>query len=177
MKRRSRYADKVIAFALAERSRGVKWKEITEGIRREFVIKPPTERQMRDWYKELGGGSADPERLLRENLIKVARATTPIAAFTTQKFVIEQVPTLVEAWKEGKDPWIAGGIMILSMLEQTAGTETFDKILNEYQEMRKGKFAGLSEQALQPQLTSSPPPGWTEAKITSEEAEERGKLE
>ena len=146
MKRRSRYSDKVIAFALAERRRGVKWKEIVDGIRREFGIKPPTERQMRDWYKELGGGSADPERLLRENLIKVARATTPIAAFTTQKFVIEQVPTLVEAWKQGRDPWIAGGVMILSMLEQTAGTETFDKILDEYQEMRKGKsIAGISE--------------------------------
>ena len=148
MKRRSRYSDKVIAFALTERSRGARWKEVTEGIQRQFGIKPPTERQMREWYKEFGG-TGDPERVLRENLIQVARATTPVAAFTTQKYVMEQVPTLVEAWKEGKDPWIAGGIMVLSMLEQTAGTETFDKILNEYQEIRKGKFTpGIGEQSV-----------------------------
>ena len=138
MKRRSRYSDKVIAFALTERSRGARWKEVTEGIQRQFGIKPPTERQMREWYKEFGG-TGDPERVLRENLIQVARATTPVAAFATQKYVMEQVPTLVEAWKEGKDPWIAGGIMVLSMLEQTAGTEAFDRILSEYQKMRKGE--------------------------------------
>lgn len=145
MKRRTLYSEKVIAFAMTERSRGARWKEVTESIIRQFGIKPPTERQMRKWYSEFGGTN-DPERLLRENLIKVAQATTPIAAFTAQKYAMEQVPTLVEAWKEGKNPWVAGGIMILSMLEQTSGTEVFEEILEEYQKMRKGKLsAGMGE--------------------------------
>ena len=145
MKRRTLYSEKVIAFAMTERSRGARWKEVTERVSRQFGIKPPTERQMRKWYNEFGGTN-DPERLLRENLIKVARATTPIAAFTAQKYAMEQVPTLVEAWKEGKNPWVAGGVMILSMLEQTSGTEVFEEILQEYQKTRKGKLsAGMSE--------------------------------
>jgi hypothetical protein len=92
---------------------------------------------MRKWYKEYGVDTADPEKLLRENLVKVARATTPIAAFATQKFAIEQVPSLVEAWKQGKDPWIAGGIMVLSMLEQTVGSDKFNQVLQEYQLSRQ----------------------------------------
>lgn len=138
MKRKSRYDDKVIAFAVAERRRGVKWKEIVDAIASHFAIKPPTERQMRKWYQEFGIDAVDPEKLLKENLVKVARATTPIAAFATQKYAIEQVPNLVEAYKQGKDPWIAGGIMVLSMLEQTIGTEKFNQLLDEYQKTRKG---------------------------------------
>ena len=138
MRRRSRYGDEVIAFAVTERRRGVKWKKIVEEIASHFAIKPPTERQMRKWFDEYGADEADPERLLKENLIKVARATTPLAAFATQKYVIEQVPALVEAWKQGKDPWIAGGVMMLSTLEQTVGSERFNQILDEYQKTRKG---------------------------------------
>lgn len=62
MKRRSRYPDKVIAYALSMRSRGIKWKQIESGIREAFGIKPPSERQMRDWYKEFSG-SVTGERL------------------------------------------------------------------------------------------------------------------
>jgi len=141
LKRKSRYDDKVIAFAVAERKRGVRWKEIVDAIGRHFGIKPPTERQMRKWYQEFGVDAADPEKLLRENLVKVARATTPVAAFATQKFAVEQVPALVDAWKQGKDPWIAGGVMVLSMLEQTVGSDKFNAILSEFQKTRKGRVA------------------------------------
>jgi len=55
VKRRSHYSDKVIAFALAMRSRGIRWKQIESGIREAFEIKPPSERQMRNWYKEFSG--------------------------------------------------------------------------------------------------------------------------
>lgn len=152
MKRKSRFGDKVIAFAVAERRRGVKWKEIVEAIARHFAIKPPTERQMRKWYQEYGVDAIDPEKLLKENLVKVARATTPIAAFATQKYAIEQVPNLVEACKQGKDPWIAGGIMVLSMLEQTVGSEKFNQLLNEYQKSRKGSIGpGMAEEYLKPE--------------------------
>jgi len=143
LKRKSRYGDKVIAFAVTERRRGVKWNEIVDAIARHFAIKPPTARQMRKWYQEYGVDAVDPEKLLKENLIKVARATTPIA---------EQVPTLVEAWKQGKDPWTAGGIMVLSMLEQTVGTEKFNQILEEYQKSRTGCIApGMAEGNLKPE--------------------------
>jgi len=50
-------------------------------------MKPPTERQMRKWYSRgFGVDAVDPEKLLTENLVKVARATTLNAVFTTQKF-------------------------------------------------------------------------------------------
>jgi len=146
LKRKSRYDDKVIAFAVTERRRGAKWKEIVSTIAHHFAIKPPTERQMRKWYKEYGVDTADPEKLLRENLVKVARAATPMAAFATQKYVVEQVPALVEAWKQGKNPWTAGGIMVLSMLEQTVGTEKFNQLLEEYQKSRTGLITpGMAE--------------------------------
>ena len=152
MKRKSRYGDKVIAFAVAERRRGVKWNEIVDAIARHFAIKPPTERQMRKWYQEYGVDAVDPEKLLKENLIKVARATTPIAAFATQKYAIEQVPALVEAWKQGQDPWTAGGIMVLSMLEQTVGTDNFNQLLEEYQKTRNGSIGtGMAEENLKPE--------------------------
>ena len=152
MKRKSRYGDKVIAFAVAERRRGVKWNEIVDAIARHFAIKPPTERQMRKWYQEYGVDAVDPEKLLKENLIKVARATTPIAAFATQKYAIEQVPALVEAWKQGQDPWTAGGIMVLSMLEQTVGTDKFNQLLEEYQKTRNGSIGtGMVEENLKPE--------------------------
>jgi hypothetical protein len=141
LKRKSRYDDKVIAFAVTERRRGAKWKAIVDAIASHFAIKPPTERQMRKWYQEYGVEANDPERLLKENLVKIARATTPMAAFATQKYAIEQVPLLVEAWKEGRDPWIAGGIMVLSMLEQTIGTKRFNQLIEEYGKTRKGPIA------------------------------------
>lgn len=138
MKRRSRYPDKVIAFALTERARGTPWKKIAADIRAEFDIRSPSERQMRDWYKEWGAGPSDPEMLMRQTLINTVRAAAPAAAFAIQKIAIEQgVPALMEAWQQGKDPQVAGGVMILSMLEKQLGSEIYDKAVNEYQRMRE----------------------------------------
>lgn len=138
MKRGTRYSDKVIAFALTERGRGARWKDIQDGIRQQFQIKPPSERQMRAWYKDFGGGSADPEKLLRETLLKVGKAAIPAAAFATDKLYAEQgVPTLIEVYKQGGDLEVAGAIMILSVLEQRVGTETYEKAVMQYQQMRE----------------------------------------
>jgi len=60
-----------------------------------------------------------------------------LAAFATQKYLLEQVPNLVEAWEQGKDPWTAGGMMVLSILETTVGTEKFNQILEEYRNIHK----------------------------------------
>ncbi len=155
MKRKSRYSDKVIAFAIAERNRGVKWQAITEAVGRHFAIKPPTERQMRKWFQEFEG-LEDPEKILRENLVKVARATAPMAAFTTQKFIVEQVPGLVEAWKQGKDPWTAGGIMVLSLLERTVGSERFNQIVGEYQKTRKEDMAAVMAEPASKETAETP---------------------
>ncbi len=157
MKRRSRYPDKVIAFALTERARGTPWKKIAADIRAEFDIRSPSERQMRDWYKEWGAGPSDPEMLMRQTLINTVRAATPAAAFATQRIAVEQgVPALIQAWQQGKDPRIAGGVMILSILEQQVGSEIYDKVVSEYQRIREhrpeGKITGLLNQ-----ITSEPP--------------------
>lgn len=160
MKRRSRYSDEVIAFALTERGKGTKWKEIMDGIRREFKTKPPSERQMRSWYKYYGGGTTDKDRLVRETLIKVARDSTPAAAFQTQQFTIQQgIPALFDWYQRIKDPYIAGVVMILSTLEQMAGSELYEKGIKVYQQERErrgksGKIVGwMNVPGPQPQPT------------------------
>jgi hypothetical protein len=104
---------------------------------------------MRTWFEKFSGSATDPERRLKENLIQVVRDSTPLAAFTGQKLLIQQVPKLVEAWQRGDDPWIAGGLMILSQLEETVGSDLFDDITARYQqtrEARKEKLTGLKGQ-------------------------------
>ena len=139
MKRKSQYPDKVIAYALAQRSNRAKWKEIQDGIRREFGIKPPSDRQMRKWCKEFGGDSNGPESILRQTLVEMTKASAPWAAFTTQKFVIDQVSTIVDAWKRGEKPWIVGGIIIMSVFEEMVGSDMLDEILHRYEEGRAGR--------------------------------------
>ncbi len=162
MKRRSRYADEVIAYVLAKRARNVKWNEIKDGIKQEFGLKPPSERQMRDWFNEMGGAASDPDRILKERLVQVTKATTPFAIFSAQKLLFEQgIPELVKAWGQGEDPWIAGGTMMLSMLEQTVGSETYNKIIKQYEQIREQrteKLKGLKDQ--QNLLGPGLPPGW-----------------
>ncbi len=144
MKRSSRYPDKVIAYALAQRSNRVRWKEIQDGIRREFGIRPPSDRRMREWCKEFGGGSNQPEEIFRQTLMEMARAATPWAAFTTQKFVIDQVSTIVDAWRRGEKPWIVGGIIIMSVFEEMVGSDTFEEIIRRYEEARAGRKEKLA---------------------------------
>jgi len=144
MKRKSQYPDKIIAYALAQRSNRARWKEIQDGIRREFGIKPPSDRQMREWCKEFGGGANEPEKILRQTLVEMAKASTPWAAFTTQKFVIDQVSTIVDAWKRGERPWIVGGIIIMSVFEEMVGSDMFEEILRRYEEGRAGRKEKLA---------------------------------
>ncbi|RLC94453.1 MAG: hypothetical protein DRI40_07450 [Chloroflexi bacterium] len=132
MKRRSRYSDKVIAYVLAQRAKGVRWKDIAAGVTEEFGTKAPCERQMREWQREFGDGPTDPERVVREALVSATRAATPLAVFMSQKALLEKIPSLVEAIRSGDDPWVAGGVMILTILEETAGKEAFEKSLARY---------------------------------------------
>lgn len=139
MTRGARFPEKVIAFALTERSRGARWKDIQRAIKQEFHIEPPSERQMRTWYKEYGGGSIDPEKMLREALIKVVRGLTPMVAFSTQEWAIQQIPTLMKAREQNIDPKVAWGIMILDMLEETVGRDAYDEIVSGYQKTRDAR--------------------------------------
>jgi len=157
MKRRSRYSDEVIAFVLAERGKGTKWKEIMDGIAREFNTKPPSERQMRSWYKYYGGGTTDKDRLVRETLIKVARDSTPAVAFQTQQFFVQQgVPTLLDYYYQFKDIHLAGAIMSFLVLEQMVGSEVYEKGLKIYQEERERRgekiIGWINAPGSQPQL-------------------------
>ena len=137
MKRGTRFSEKVIAFVLTERSRGKRWNDVRNAVRDQFQIEPPSERQMRSWYKEYGGGSILGEKLLRESLVKIARDSTPVAAFAAQQLAIEQgIPALVKAFERKEDPLVAGGVMILSLLEQAVGKK-YDEIVRQYQKMRE----------------------------------------
>jgi len=160
MKRRSRYSEEVIAFALEQRGKGIKWKEIMAGIAREFKTKPPSERQMRSWYRYYGGGT-DKDRLVRETLVKIVRDSTPAIAFQTQQYAVQQgIPTLIDHYQRLKDPYLAGTVMMLSLLEQMVGSEVYEKGIEMYQEDRErrgGKIIGwVHAPASQVQPNSSP---------------------
>ncbi len=156
MQRKSRYQDKVMAYVLAQRGKGIKWKEIIEGVRKEFDMKPPSERQMRTWWEKFGGSLTDPERILRQNLIEVVRDTTPLAAFTGQKMLVQKVPELVQAFQRGDDPWIAGGVMVLAQLEETVGSDLYDEIIARYQQSREARKERLPGLGGQPQTGHGP---------------------
>ena len=133
-----KYSEKIIAFALTERSRGVRWNDIQNSIRQAFQIQPPSERRMRSWYKEHGGGSIDLEKALREASIKVGRDSMVVAGLATQQLALQQgIPTLLKALRQNKDPRIASVIMILSTLEHMVGSEVYEKGIRKYQQKRR----------------------------------------
>jgi len=137
-KRGPRFSKKVIAFAVTQRSRGVRWKDIRNTIKQEFHIRPPSERQMRSWYYEYDGASIDLEMMLREALIKATRDSIPAVALATQQFTLQQgIPALLKALRRNKDPNVAGIIMILSTLEQMVGSKLYEKGIAKYEQERK----------------------------------------
>ena len=139
-KRGRRFPEKIIAFAVTERSRGVRWKDIRNAVKQEFQIRPPSERQMRSWYNEYDGGSIDLEKMIREALIKAARDSIPAVALATQQLTLQQgIPALLKALRQNKDPRIAGVVMILSTLEQMVGSEVYEKGIRKYQQERERK--------------------------------------
>jgi hypothetical protein len=138
MTRGSRFSEKIIAFALTERSRGKRWKDIQNSIKQEFQISvPPTTRQMLNWYKEYGGSAIDQEKILREAQIRVVKDLTPMVAFATQQWAIQQIPKVEEARRKNLDPWMVQGVGLLRMFEQTVGSDLYDKVIEEYEQERK----------------------------------------
>ena len=143
MKRGARFSNEVIAFALTERSRRKRWKDIQNAIKQEFQIEPPTERQMRRWYEEYGGGTIDRDKLLRETLIKSIRASTPALALAAQDMVIEKgLPVLMAAYErigskyvQKDDPAVVTGLFLLLQLEQNLEGK-FDEVLRRYHQLR-----------------------------------------
>jgi len=137
-KRGRRFPEKIIAFVVTERSRGVRWKDIRNAVKQEFQIRPPSERQMRSWYDEYHGGSIELEKMLRETLIKATRNSISAAALATHNLALQQgIPALLKALRQNKDPRLAGAVMILSTLEQMVGSELYERGIKEYQQERK----------------------------------------
>lgn len=160
MKRGARFSDKVIAFAVTERSRGVRWKDIRNVIKKEFHIEPPSERQMRTWCKEYGGRSIDSEKMLREALVKAARHSTISEALTIQQIAIKHgiehaALLLGKAWQDNADPWVGGGIVILSTLEHLMGSDNYDKMISGYQGIREERRKGIEKAYVDKRQSSS----------------------
>lgn len=148
-KRGRSFSKKVIAFAVTERSRGVRWKDIRNTIKQEFQIRPPSERQMRIWYHEYDGASIDLEKMLREALIKAARDSIPVVAVATQQIAVQQgIPVFLKALRQHRDPGVAGVVMILSTLEKMVGSEAFEKGIENYQRRRQQKITGWMNKPL-----------------------------
>jgi len=144
MKRGTRFSEKVVAFVLTERSRGKRWNDIINAVKETFHIEPPTERQMRNWYREYGGGEINQDKLLRGCLIRIMKDTTPVAALAAQQYLQEKgIPGLLQAFeKKGtkyvqkEDPIVVMGLLLLSQLEQNLG-DKFDEVLRRYQEIKE----------------------------------------
>jgi len=137
-KRRPHFSAKVIAFAVTERSRGVRWKDIRNAIKQEFQIRPPTQRTMRSWYTEYDGGSIDLEKMIREAMIKAARDSIPVAALATLQLTLQQgMPALLKALRREKDPHVAGTAALLAVLEKMVGSEAYERGVKKYREERR----------------------------------------
>ena len=138
-----KYPEKLVAFAVTERARGCTWKRVQFSIKEEFGITPPSARQMRKWFEWHSGATFGLENVFREALIKAVRESIPAAALATLHIAQEKgIPVLLEALRRHRDPSVAGVVMVLAQLEETAGSPAFDAGLQRYLSQRQQKVAG-----------------------------------
>lgn len=141
-----RYQTDMIAFVIAERTRGSSWKEVGEAVRRRFEIKPPTERQMRTWWKRYG---ADRSTGVRDLLIKAfEESTQKMVAQSFRLFCELGIPSLSRMEELGVPGDLAPWLSVMVTLEAQLGSQAFDQLLEEYARWRL-KLQPLAEAGMQ----------------------------
>jgi hypothetical protein len=121
-------------FALNNRLEGKGWGEIRRAIKEKFNIVPPTVRSMQKWEKETDRRVIN--RALKEKAKKEAEAIKGQALTSVAE---DLLPRLWKARDAGDDIEYEGWRWFFSIVENTLGSEKFNRFLDKYRDERKGK--------------------------------------
>jgi len=128
------FSFEVKLFALNSRSEGKGWGEIRRAIKERFNIDPPTVRSMQKWEKETDRGVLN--RALKEKAKKEAEAIKGRALTSVAE---DLLPRLWKARDAGDDIEYEGWRWFFSIVENTLGSEKFQRFLHKYLDEREGK--------------------------------------
>jgi hypothetical protein len=153
-KRKSRYLQSVISFAVSERARGLLWREIRSEIGKYFRIAPPSERAMRDWVRQAGVPSRPrPVRMLPSvDMDKLAGAYLDahwsggrLNETLLMGVLVEGLRLSQQALHRGQDPEVAAGAEILRRMAEISGDEKVQKMIREYEAMQVARELALKD--------------------------------
>jgi len=140
-----RYPIPVIAFVVAERTRGSTWKVIIEKVKEKFGT-APTERQMRTWWNRYGTDvNRSMKELVRNELMEIAQG---VMANTVDATLWVYYPMQKRCMELGLPADKAFLFTVLLSMESLVQPENFDSLIQEYKEIRDQLREGVDTEAL-----------------------------
>jgi len=135
---RTNYPEAMVSFAVMQRNRGKKWRDIRSEMAGHFKGKVPGERRMRQWAKawEDDYKLGDTLARLEQKVAAINEAFPDLAGMAILGEAVDQMKPVIEALRQGKDPALVAGAGVLSRLEQLAGPRAFEAIVSEYMRAR-----------------------------------------
>ena len=121
-------------FVLNGRREGKGWGEIRRATKERFNIDPPTVRSLQKWEKETDRGVLN--RALKKKAKKEAETIKGQALTSVAE---DLLPRLWKARDAGEDIEYEGWRWFFSIVENTLGSEKFNRFLEKYRDERKGK--------------------------------------
>ena len=142
------YNQDIRAEAITKRYQGREWKEIQDSIVKKFGVKPSI-RQMQKWFEDYQGTTDDPTGV--KYVAKAIEDATNLARPLAQaKMMADVMPLWLKLQDEHKLSFSdAGWMAFLSFFETQLGRENFDRIVQNYLEVR-------DKLAEQPAIISKP---------------------
>ena len=128
------FSFEVKLFAINSRREGKTWGEIRRAIKERFNIDPPTVRSLQKWEKETDRGVIN--RALKKKAKKEAEAIKGQALTSVAE---DLLPRLWKARDAGESIEYEGWRWFFSIVENTLGSEKFNRFLDKYRDERKGK--------------------------------------
>jgi len=142
------YNQDIRAEAITKRYQGREWKEIQDSIVKKFGVKPSI-RQMQKWFEDYQGTTDDPTgvKYVAKAIEDAANLARPLAQ---AKMMADVMPLWLKLQDEHKLSFSdAGWMAFLSFFETQLGRENFDRIVQNYLEVR-------DKLAEQPAIISKP---------------------
>jgi hypothetical protein len=142
------YNQYIRAEAITKRYQGREWKEIQDSIVKKFGVKPSI-RQMQKWFEDYQGTTDDPTgvKYVAKAIEDAANLARPLAQ---AKMMADVMPLWLKLQDEHKLSFSdAGWMAFLSFFETQLGRENFDRIVQNYLEVR-------DKLAEQPAIISKP---------------------
>jgi len=144
---RKGYSQEIRAEAIARRYQGKDWKGIQALIQEKYGVRPGI-RQMQKWFEVYKGSADDPTgaKFIAKQIEETANLVKPVVQ---AKMMVEVMPL----WSQLQEQYRmtvadAGWIAFLAFFESQMGRESFDRIVDEYRELRDklGKRPGQQSQ-------------------------------